>query len=56
MRVKDPIFESQTKNKLGNTELRGPIVQEVKDAVINLLHQNPETANGLLSALSLMKN
>ena len=37
VKVKDPIFESQTKNKLGNTELRGPIVQEVKDAVIDFL-------------------
>ncbi len=34
VKVKDPIFESQTKNKLGNTEIRGPIVQEVKDAVM----------------------
>ena len=25
VKVKDPIFESQTKNKLCNTEIRGPI-------------------------------
>lgn len=48
VKVKDPIFESQTKNKLGNTELRGPIVQEVKDAVVNLLYKNPTTANQLI--------
>lgn len=51
VRVKDPIFESQTKNKLGNTELRGPVVQEVKDAVVNLLHKNPETANRLIERI-----
>lgn len=48
VRVKDPIFESQTKNKLGNTELRGPVVQEVKDAVVNLLHKYPEKANRII--------
>lgn len=51
VKVKDPIFESQTKNKLGNTEIRGPIVQEVKDAVINLLYQNPTTANQLIERI-----
>lgn len=51
VRVKDPIFESQTKNKLGNTELRGPIVQEVKDAVVNLLYQNTGTANQIIERI-----
>lgn len=48
VKVKDPVFESQTKNKLGNTELRGPVVQEIKDAVIDLLYKNPSTANALI--------
>lgn len=51
VRVKDPIFESQTKNKLSNTELRGPIVQEVKDAVVNLLYKNTAAANQLLERI-----
>lgn len=51
VRVKDPVFESQTKNKLGNTELRGPIVQEVKDAVVNLLYKNTATANQLIERI-----
>ena len=50
-KVKDPIFESQTKNKLGNTEMRGPVVQEVKDAVVNLLHKHPETANAIIERI-----
>lgn len=52
VRVKDPIFESQTKNKLGNTEIRGPIVQEVKDAVADLLYKNPRTANQILERIA----
>lgn len=51
VRIKDPIFESQTKNKLGNTEIRGPIIQEVKDAVVTLLHKHPETANELIERI-----
>lgn len=52
IKVKDPIFESQTKNKLGNTEIRGPIVQEVKDAVANLLYKNPEVAKSLIERIA----
>jgi DNA gyrase subunit B/topoisomerase-4 subunit B len=51
VRVKEPIFESQTKNKLGNTDLRGPVVQEVKDAVVTLLYKNPATANELIERI-----
>ena len=48
VKVKDPIFESQTKNKLGNTDIRGPLVQEIKDAVCNLFYKNPTTANAII--------
>lgn len=48
VKVKDPIFESQTKNKLGNTELRAPLVQEIKDAVVELLYKNPTTASAII--------
>lgn len=48
VKVKDPVFESQTKNKLSNTELRAPLVQEVKDAVVDLLYKNPTTANAII--------
>lgn len=48
IRVKEPIFESQTKNKLGNTEIRSTLVQEVKDAVVTLLHKNKDVANRLV--------
>jgi len=51
VKVKDPIFESQTKNKLSNTELRGPVVQEVKDAVCDLFYKNPTTANAIIERI-----
>lgn len=51
VKIKDPIFESQTKNKLGNTELRGPLVQEIKDAVANLLYQNEGTAKKIIERI-----
>ncbi len=48
VKVQDPIFESQTKNKLGNTDQRGAWVQEIKEATHNLLLKNPEAANRLI--------
>lgn len=51
VKIKDPIFESQTKNKLGNTEIRGPIVQEVKEAITNLLYKNTTIANKIVERI-----
>jgi len=51
VKVKDPVFESQTKNKLSNNEIRAPIVQEVKDAVLNLLYKNEETAKKIIDRI-----
>lgn len=44
VKVMSPVFESQTKNKLGNTEIRGWIVTETKSALIDWLHKNPDSA------------
>lgn len=44
VKIQEPIFESQTKNKLGNTDIRSWVVQEVKEQVEDYLHKNPETA------------
>lgn len=52
LKVKDPIFESQTKNKLGNTDIRGPVVQEVKEAVADLLYKNTETAKKIIERIA----
>lgn len=52
VKVKDPVFESQTKNKLGNSEIRSGIVQEVKDAVAELLFKHPEAAKKILERVA----
>lgn len=44
IRLKDPVFESQTKNKLGNTEIRSDLVKEVQRVVEDLLHRDPQRA------------
>ncbi|MBA2726862.1 MAG: type IIA DNA topoisomerase subunit B [Parachlamydiaceae bacterium] len=51
VKIKDPIFESQTKNKLGNTDIRTPLVQEIKENVANLLYQNPKMANKIIERI-----
>jgi DNA gyrase/topoisomerase IV subunit B len=48
VRLKDPVFDSQTKNKLGNTELRGELVAQVREVVADLLHRNPKAAEKAL--------
>ncbi len=40
VKLQNPVFESQTKNKLGNTEIRGWIVSDVRSAVVDFLHKN----------------
>lgn len=52
IKVKDPVFESQTKNKLGNSEVRGPIVQEVREAVANLLYKHKDVATKLIERIA----
>ena len=43
----NPMFTSQTKNKLGNVEIRAPIIKEVQLAVDDWLRHNPDVAGGL---------
>ncbi|HSR36062.1 MAG TPA: DNA topoisomerase IV subunit B, partial [Desulfurivibrionaceae bacterium] len=44
VKIKDPIFESQTKNKLGNTEIRAEIVNAVREAVSEYLYKHTDIA------------
>ncbi|PIQ29155.1 DNA topoisomerase IV [bacterium (Candidatus Blackallbacteria) CG17_big_fil_post_rev_8_21_14_2_50_48_46] len=53
IKIKDPVFESQTKNKLGNTDVKTWIVQEVKREVEDYLYKNPEVAQIILDKVSL---
>ncbi len=49
VKVQDPVFESQTKNKLGSTDVRSWIVPAVKEAVVLWLHKNAEVAEKLIA-------
>ncbi len=51
VKVKDPIFESQTKNKLGNSDIRSWIVNETKAGLVDFLHKNGEAAGNLESKI-----
>ncbi len=44
VKVINPVFESQTKNKLGNSDVRGPIVSAVSAAVADYLHKHKDIA------------
>ncbi len=51
IKIKDPLFESQTKNKLGNGDIRSWVVNTVKDAVSSALYKNSEAAERLLEKI-----
>jgi topoisomerase-4 subunit B len=53
VKLKEPIFESQTKNKLGNTEIRSWIANEVKEQVVIWLHKNEPEAKSLLEKVKV---
>lgn len=55
VKVEEPVFESQTKTKLGSTDMgpKGPTVRTfindfIKTKLDNFLHKNPEVADALL--------
>ena len=45
--IDNPMFTSQTKNKLGNVEIRNPIIKETQIAVDDWLRHNPDIAGTL---------
>ena len=51
IRIKNPVLESQTKNKLGNTEIRGWIVNETKSAIVDFLHKNAKANKALIDKI-----
>jgi topoisomerase-4 subunit B len=52
VKIQSPVFESQTKNKLGNTDIRGWIVGDVRDAVVDWLHKNANQAKLLAEKIA----
>ncbi|QTQ14618.1 type IIA DNA topoisomerase subunit B [Treponema parvum] len=45
--IDNPMFTSQTKNKLGNVEIRSPIIKAVQFAIDDWLRRNPSAASGI---------
>jgi len=53
IKLKNPIFESQTKNKLGNPEIRQWIVNTVKDSLTLFLNRNKDIAGKIVEKIQL---
>jgi topoisomerase-4 subunit B len=49
IRLKDPVFESQTKNKLGNTEIRTDLVNRVREELLQFFNRNKEIAEKIIA-------
>ena len=49
IRLKDPVFESQTKNKLGNTEIRSDLVNTVREELLHYFNRNKEVAEKIMA-------
>jgi topoisomerase-4 subunit B len=48
IKLQDPVFDSQTKSKLGSTDVRSWVVPAVREQVALWLHQHPEQARLLV--------
>ncbi len=51
IKLQEPIFESQTKNKLGNSDVRGWIVNKVREVVVDYLHKNLDESEVILEKI-----
>ena len=49
IRLKDPVFESQTKNKLGNTEIRTDLVNRVREELLHFFNRNKEIVEKIVA-------
>ncbi len=52
IKVKDPIFESQTKNKLGNTDIRSSLVGQIKEVLLKMLYEDPKRSETLIERIT----
>src|ERR1051326_7515724 len=49
IRLKDPVFESQTKNKLGNTEIRSDLMNQVREELLHFFNRNKDIAEKIVA-------
>ena len=52
IRLKDPVFESQTKNKLGNTEIRTELVNNVREELLHFFQRNQAIADKIIEKVA----
>ena len=52
IRLKDPVFESQTKNKLGNTEIRTELVNNVREELLHFFQRNKQIAETIIAKVA----
>src|SRR6185503_1121948 len=52
IRLKDPMFESQTKNKLGNTEIRTELVNTVREELLHFFNRNKDIATKIVEKVT----
>ncbi|MFI5204698.1 MAG: DNA topoisomerase (ATP-hydrolyzing) subunit B [Flavobacteriales bacterium] len=53
VKVQEPLFEGQTKTKLGNSEVMGAVDQAVGEMLNNYLEENPKDARVIVSKVIL---
>jgi DNA gyrase subunit B len=53
VKVHEPLFEGQTKTKLGNSEVSGAVDQAVGEALSNFLEENPKEAKTIINKVVL---
>ncbi len=51
IRLREPIFESQTKNKLGNSDIRADLVSRIAKGVSQALHRDAAEAKKLVAKI-----
>ena len=51
IKLQEPVFDSQTKSRLGSTDVRSWVVPAVRDQVARWLHQNPQEAKLLIDKI-----
>src|SRR6266567_3755377 len=56
IRLKDPVFESQTKNKLGNTEIRTELVNNVREELLHFFQRNKQIAEAIMLRIPQLKD
>lgn len=56
IKLQEPVFESQTKHKLYNPEIRASVVAEVKAAIVQYLFKHPDIKSAIFEKLDKNEN